>query len=98
MPIAVTVKESVFELVRGLPDDTAADEMLLRLQIHFAESARGDVDEDLAQEEWEEAWADEINQRIADMESGKVQGIPGEEVFRKLREKLDAMRRMDQAV
>ena len=91
----MTPKESAIELVRCLPDDTTADDLLLRLRIHFAEPARGDMDEDLAQEEWEEAWGDEINRRIADMESGRVQCVPGETVFRK---KLDATRCVDGAV
>ena len=42
---------------------------------------------ELSQDEWEEAWGEEINRRIADMESGKVKMIPGEEVMRRLREK-----------
>jgi len=29
------------------------------------------------------AWADEIERRIDEMESGKVKGIPADEVFRK---------------
>lgn len=29
------------------------------------------------------AWAEEIERRIDEMESGKVKGIPAEEVFRK---------------
>jgi len=41
----------------------------------------------LSQEEWQDAWSEEINRRIADVESGKVKLIPGEEVMRRLREK-----------
>jgi len=33
------------------------------------------------------AWAEEIERRIVEMESGKVKGIPAEEVFRKARHK-----------
>jgi putative addiction module component (TIGR02574 family) len=47
----------------------------------------GEADEELTQDEWEAAWAEEINRRLADYESGKVQGIPGDEVMRRLREK-----------
>ena len=32
------------------------------------------------------AWSAEISQRISDFDSGRVQGIPAAEVFRKLRE------------
>ena len=42
---------------------------------------------ELSQEEWEEAWSEEINRRIADVESGKTRLIPWEEVSREMREK-----------
>ncbi|MBX9582603.1 MAG: addiction module protein [Gemmataceae bacterium] len=41
----------------------------------------------LTQEEWEEAWVEEIDRRLADLDSGKDPGVPAEEVFRRLREK-----------
>lgn len=41
----------------------------------------------LAREEWDEAWAAEINRRLADLDAGKTQDVPAEEVFRKLRER-----------
>lgn len=44
--------------------------------------------EQLTQKEWEEAWSEEINRRIADIESGKTKLIPGEEVFRRIDERL----------
>ena len=43
--------------------------------------------EEVSEEEAEAAWAAELNRRLADYESGKVQGIPGDEVMRRLREK-----------
>jgi putative addiction module component (TIGR02574 family) len=33
-----------------------------------------------------EAWSAEISRRIADYDSGRVEGVPAAEVFRKLRE------------
>jgi putative addiction module component (TIGR02574 family) len=42
----------------------------------------------LTQEEWDEAWAEEINRRIADLDSGRVKGVPGEEVMDRLRRKF----------
>jgi putative addiction module component (TIGR02574 family) len=39
-----------------------------------------------------EEWLEEINRRAAEMESGKVKGIPWEEVRRKTREKLEVQR------
>jgi putative addiction module component (TIGR02574 family) len=42
------------------------------------------LDEGSAQEGVEEAWAEEIKPRVADIRSGKVEMIPGEEVQREL--------------
>lgn len=39
-------------------------------------------DEVLSQEEWEEAWAEEVNLRIADVEAERSRLIDAEEVFR----------------
>ena len=35
----------------------------------------------------ESAWTQELERRLADFESGRVKGVPAEEVFAKLREK-----------
>ena len=37
--------------------------------------------------EIEEAWKEEVERRIDEVESGKVKTIPGEEVFARLRER-----------
>ena len=37
--------------------------------------------------EIEEAWLDEVERRFADYEAGRTKTIPGEQVFRELREK-----------
>jgi putative addiction module component (TIGR02574 family) len=42
------------------------------------------LDEGLAEEGVEEAWAAEIKLRIEDIQSGKVKMIPGEDVLREL--------------
>src|SRR5207248_792952 len=34
-------------------------------------------DEELTQEEWEAAWSEEVNRRVADMESGKTKRFRG---------------------
>lgn len=39
----------------------------------------------LPEAEIERLWLDEAEQRDADMESGQVKGIPGKEVFRRIR-------------
>jgi putative addiction module component (TIGR02574 family) len=44
-------------------------------------------DEVLTQEEWEEAWLEEVERRMADMDSGKDVGVPWEEVKRRMKEK-----------
>lgn len=36
----------------------------------------------------EEAWKREIDRRLADIQSGKVQGVPAEEVFARARQIL----------
>ena len=38
-------------------------------------------------EEVDEAWKDEVERRIDEVESGKVKLIPGEEVFARMRER-----------
>ena len=48
------------------------------------ESLEGEPDPDV-----EAAWAAEIERRVADMESGKVQGIPWEQVRQRLLDKLN---------
>lgn len=48
-------------------------------------------DEEVAdQESVDEAWTTEIGSRVDDVLSGKVQTIPGEEVFARVDERLDA--------
>ncbi|MBN9522636.1 addiction module protein [bacterium] len=70
-------------MIRALPEDaTWAD-------IAQAGDARfGDPDEEnLTREEWEAAWAEEINRRVADIDAGRVKMIPAEEVMARLKAK-----------
>ncbi|MGH8645998.1 MAG: addiction module protein [Gammaproteobacteria bacterium] len=53
------------------------------LALSLIESLDGPADEDV-----EEAWRIEIERRIAQVESGEVQLIPGDEVFARLRRRL----------
>ena len=39
----------------------------------------------LPPEEWERAWAAEVERRVEDLDAGRTRAIPGEEVFAKLR-------------
>ena len=61
------------------PEDRAG------LMDYLAELEEGE--KNLTKEEWEAAWSEEINRRIADVEAGRTKLIPGDEVMRKLREK-----------
>jgi len=45
--------------------------------------------EDLSAEEIEKAWDVEIGRRLEEIDSGKVKAIPAEQVFARLRAKLD---------
>jgi len=42
-----------------------------------------------AQEEIDKLWAIEAEKRVAEIDSGKVKLIPGDEVFDKIRKRLD---------
>ena len=44
-------------------------------------------DGELSRDEWEEAWADEINRRVAEIRAGTVTMIPAEDVMAELKEK-----------
>ena len=44
-------------------------------------------DEELTEEEWEQAWAEEVNRRIEESKAGKSDAMPHEEFMRQMREK-----------
>jgi putative addiction module component (TIGR02574 family) len=44
---------------------------------------------ELTREQLEALWLDEAERRDAEMESGKVKGIPGEEVFSRIESKYE---------
>ncbi len=46
------------------------------------------LDNELAEEGVEAAWSEEIKQRVEEIQSGKVEMIPGEEVHRRLLSRL----------
>lgn len=60
-------------------DERHRAELAKRLLISLEES----IDQDI-----EQAWIDEINRRKAQIESGEVESIPGEEVLEKARNLL----------
>jgi putative addiction module component (TIGR02574 family) len=51
------------------------------------------LDDEAADPDAEEAWAEEIKRRIDDIRSGKVKLIPGEEVLRELGTRLRRARK-----
>ncbi len=81
----MSTKEAAIEMIRAMPDDATWAEIVAVGREKFG--AVDPAEEELTQEEWDAAWAEEINRRVEEMESGKVKGVPAEEVFRKLREK-----------
>lgn len=70
----MTLKELYAES-RKLPREQAAELIDLLLIDAFSEPDPG----------VEESWGGEIDRRIAEIESGKVQGIPGDQVMAEIR-------------
>ena len=46
--------------------------------------------EGLGEADWEAAWVEESERRLADMREGRVNGIPGEQVFARARARLNS--------
>jgi putative addiction module component (TIGR02574 family) len=67
--------DQIVEETREWPEDAVAD-----LVDRIMRAKYGDADPAI-----ERAWRDEIQRRMADMEGGKVQGIPIEETLAKAR-------------
>lgn len=77
----MTLSESEFyEAGMALPPSVRKD-IALRLLESLEVVDRDSVDE---------AWATEIGRRVDDVLSGKVQAIPGDDVFARIDERLDA--------
>jgi putative addiction module component (TIGR02574 family) len=72
--MAMTLKELYAE-TRQLPREQAAELMDLLLIDTFSEPDKA----------VQEAWDREIDRRIAELESGKVQAIPGDQVMADVR-------------
>lgn len=79
-------KAEVIEAVQQMSDGLATPEIVVSLMRQFGPPEQDD--DSLTPEEREEAWVEEINRRMADIESGRMKCIPAEEVFRRLDEKL----------
>ena len=72
-----TVADKVFDEALSLPADARlglVDRLLSSLNLP-------------TQPEIDRLWAEEAERRVAELDSGEVQSIPGEEVFERLRRK-----------
>ena len=66
----------------------ALDELTNEERIEVLKYLAGQVeDEELTEEEWEQAWADEVNRRIEEAKGKPSEAIPHEEVMRMMKEK-----------
>jgi putative addiction module component (TIGR02574 family) len=75
--------EKLKPLLAALPREDRAE-----LAEYLTDLNNGDDEgEELTPEEWEAAWVEEINRRVADLEAGRTKLIPGDEVMRKMKEK-----------
>jgi putative addiction module component (TIGR02574 family) len=73
-----TQTADIMEIADSLPID-----MKLELVDRLLESITP------SRKEIDEAWSEEVERRIDEVESGKVQLIPGEEVFARMRERYN---------
>jgi putative addiction module component (TIGR02574 family) len=72
--------DSIVEETRQLPADVVAE-----LVDRILRARHGGMEPGV-----EQAWKQETRRRIAEIESGVVEGIPGEEVSARIRKKLGA--------
>lgn len=70
----------------------ALDRRDLAAVIHRVLQALDHSDTDEPHEETDAAWHDELGKRIDDIQSGKVETVPAEDVFAHIRAKLAARR------
>jgi len=75
----VTVDE-ILQRVLALPSEERA-----RLLDELLRSLEPDQDDTPTDPAWEEAWAAELNRRAQEIDEGRAQLIPHEEVFAELR-------------
>ena len=67
-----------------------------RSRVRLAERIIASID-DYADPKLEAAWADEIERRVNDIQSGAERGIPASEVMKEARRALDEIRRVPPA-
>jgi putative addiction module component (TIGR02574 family) len=76
--------QNVLAEALALPTDERAE-----LIGHLLESLDVPAGEAVDTDEWEASWIEEINRRIAELQSGRAQLIPAETVFASMWERLD---------
>ena len=81
-------KTQLVEAVLHLPRQERAEVATAVLR-----SLDDDLPEPVGPEEWEQAWSDEIRQRIDQLDRGEVSTIPAHQVFADLRARLAEKRR-----
>lgn len=80
------MSETVAKL-KPLLDALTADERAEVTEYIDSLDDENDGEENLSPEEWEAAWAEEIDRRIDAMDAGETVAIPHEEVMRRMKEK-----------
>lgn len=70
----------------------ALDRRELAALIHRGIQALDQGDAEASQDEIDAVWRDELAERIDDIQSGRVDTIPAEDVFARIREKIAARR------
>jgi putative addiction module component (TIGR02574 family) len=81
--LALSARERL-QLAKGLIDSIPVTEV----EDEFLE----DLDCDLTQEQWQAAWDAEIRRRDELFENGKTQLVVAEDMFQRIRERLDEAR------
>lgn len=72
------------EKLKAIWDELLPDE---RAELFAYFESQQELDEPLSPEEWQEAWIDEINRRIADGEAGRTTAMPADEFMQRMKEK-----------
>lgn len=89
--IAATARSSLARKVLGLPREER-EELLAELLDSLRDDDGGEPD--VPPEEWDEAWRDELARHVADLDAGKVETVPAEQVLDQLRRGVRPARRL----
>ncbi len=81
----MNTKEAAIAIIQSMPEGVTWADIIARLSAQ--ENIPEVPGEAVSEDEAEAAWTEVINRRVEELESGKVQGIPSEEVHRRDRRK-----------